>query len=102
MNGPPASDAARPGREALEAIDAILGARPHKDDYRISQAAELLCAWRETLIAREENAVRRDRLERLNAVLAMVLAAHFPIGATPWDDLAKARGWLSDLLADEG
>jgi hypothetical protein len=30
-------------------------------------------------------------------VIAMVIAGHFPLGATQWDDIAKARDWFVEL-----
>ena len=89
-----------PGREALAKIDAILGARPRKDDDLISAAAEWLATWREALIPLSDTATGRDRLERLNAVLTIVLAVHYPQGATPWAELEAARGWLEELLEE--
>jgi hypothetical protein len=43
----------------------------------------------------------RLRLSHVNAVLAVVLAVHFPIDAVPWEELSKARDWLADLWAQE-
>jgi hypothetical protein len=43
----------------------------------------------------------RGRLSEANAVLAVVLSVQFPIDAVPWDELDKARGWLSRLTAGE-
>ena len=88
------------GVEALQKIDAVLAARPQKDDYVISDAARALSAYRETLIPLADTATGRDRLETLNAVLSVVLGAHYPLGETPWAELEKARGWLAELLAE--
>ena len=90
------------GRDALAKIDETLAARPHKDDYVLSDATQALTTLREHLIAEAGSAapdgLERERLETLNSVLGVVLGAHFPIGPTPWDDLEKARGWLAGLL----
>lgn len=92
-----------PGRRALAAIDRVLAGRPHKDDPDLSQAAEGLAAMRDELVARlrrgEGGTDLRERLGRLNAVISLVLANHFPLGATPWDELGKARDTLAGLLA---
>ena len=93
------AEALQAGRDALGKIDEIIAARPKKDDYVISDATQALCTYRDGLIAQgAADATARERLEVLNAVLAVVLGAHFPMAETPWDELVKARGWLSDLL----
>lgn len=93
------AEASQAGREALGKIDEVLAARPHKDDYVLSDATQALCTLRDGLIAEATgDAAARDRLEALNAVLGVVLGAHFPIGETPWEELEKARGWLAGLL----
>ena len=94
-------EAAAAGREALAKVDEALAARPHKDDYVLSDATQALCTLRDGLIGEGVgDEASRTRLETLNAVLGVVLGTHFPIGPTPWDELGKARGWLAGLLAD--
>lgn len=92
------------GRAALDGVDKVLAGRPHKDDYVLSDTVKAVCAYRETLIAQagdlSHDGEGRRRLERLNGVLAVVLAAYYPLGETPWDELSKARTWLAELLAD--
>jgi hypothetical protein len=97
-------DALKAGREALGKIDAIIAARPKKDDEVLSDTTQALCTYRDGLIAEgpigpgPADAPRRERLETLNAVLTVVLGTHFPTADTPWDELVKARTWLADLL----
>ncbi len=98
-----APGAAEAGREALAKVDEALAARPHKDDYVLSDATQALCTLRDGLIT--EAAAEADgegeahrRLETLNAILGVVLGVHFPIGPVPWEDLEAARGWLAGLL----
>ena len=87
------------GRDALARIDRVLAERPRKDDDALSAAVRALCLLREGLIAEAGGGdAARDRLEALNAVLGVVLGAHFPIGPTPWDDLETARGWLAEVV----
>ena len=94
-----APEAVAAGRDALAGIDRTLAARPHKDDYVLSDATQALCTLRDALIAQADGGeAARDRLEALNAVLGVVLGVHFPIGAVPWDDLEAARGWLAELV----
>lgn len=90
------------GRDGLACIDRVLAARPKKDGHALTEATAALCDYRDELIsqARCGGADERRQLEHLNAVLSMVAAVHFPLGNVPWDELAKARGWLAGLLGE--
>ncbi len=88
-----ASDAA-PGHAALACLDAVLAERPHADGHKLSAATRELSAFRNQLIDGNE----RRRLGHVNAVISIVLAVHFPLGGIPWDELEKARAWLSDAV----
>ena len=94
------------GREALSAIDAALRARPDKPGDVLSHATQSLCTLREEMIAaaRHEGAAsgRRERLERVNAIISVVLAVYFPLGDVPWWELEKARCWLADIVGVTG
>lgn len=98
MNAPEAAL----GRDALESMDEVLSKRPEKDDHRLTEVTKALCAWRDALIARHRQAPLqaqdRDRLERLNAVIGVVVGVQFPQAAVPWNDFTAARRWLADLL----
>ena len=87
--------------QALSGMDEVLAKRPDKDDHALTAVTKALCEHRDALTDRSRagglDAAGRDRLERLNGVIALVLALHFPQGAAPWDGFAQARGWLSDL-----
>ncbi|MDR7035906.1 MULTISPECIES: hypothetical protein [Methylobacterium] len=90
---------ARPGRAALAALDQVLAHRPKKDDPAFARATACLTAFRDELIAgHRRQTCTRERLTHLNGVISVVLAGHFPLGDVPWDELDKARGWLSDLV----
>jgi hypothetical protein len=93
------------GARALALIDQVLEKRPDKDDAALAACARELCVYRDALILRQRAAPTdsdaRQRLSHLNAVLAVVLAVHFPIDAVPWDELQKARIWLAELSAQE-
>ena len=89
-----------PGRKALGEIDALLAARPQKDDLRAAEVVKLLATWRDGFIPAAATDEGAERLERLNAVISVALAIHFPQGATPWGELEKARGWLASLLPE--
>ena len=91
------------GRDALALIDKVLACKPDKDDGNLSEATEQLCLFRDHLIAaqRRPDHAHEDsrRLTRVNAIISVVLAVHFPLGEIPWDELEKARSWLADLTA---
>jgi hypothetical protein len=93
------------GGRALALIDQVLEKRPDKDDVALAACARELCVYRDALILRQRAAPTeadgRLRLAHVNAVLAVVLAVHFPIDAVPWDELEKARAWLAELWAQE-
>jgi hypothetical protein len=93
------------GGRALVVIDEVLAKRPDKDDAALAACARELCVYRDALILRQRaaptDAEARQRLSHVNAVLAVVLAVHFPIAAVPWEELEKARAWLAELWADE-
>ena len=92
-------------REVWEGMGRVLDQRPHKDDHLLTELIKTLCAVRDSIIARHRQsplpAGERDRLERLNAVMAQVFSLQFPLGPIPWDDFGVARGWLADLQPQE-
>jgi len=93
------------GGRALALMDQVLGKRPAKDDPALAACARELCVYRDALILRQRAAPTdseaRLRLSHVNAVLAVVLAVQFPLDALPWDELTKARIWLSELWGQE-
>jgi hypothetical protein len=93
------------GGRALDLIDQVLAKRRDKDDVALAACARELCVYRDTLIVRQRaaplSADARLNLSHVNAVLAVVLAVHFPIDAVPWDELEKARAWLAAVWANE-
>lgn len=98
MNGAPTL-AERHG-EALALVELALASKPQRDGDAFTAATQSLSRFREAFIAAQAERPTpgdRDRLSKLSAVLAMVIAGHFPLGATQWDDVAKARDWLADL-----
>jgi hypothetical protein len=92
--------------KALSSLDQALTAKPVVDGQAFSAATYQLCKVRDDLARqqREEgpSEASRKRLERVNGVISVVLAGHFPIGAVPWDELDRARGWLADIAAELG
>lgn len=86
---------------AIEALDQVLAKRPHKDDHLLARIEEDLCTCREAVLGRRRQGMWRDederRLGRLNGVLSVTLAIHFPLGDVRWDELAGARAALAEL-----
>ncbi len=85
-------------------IARVLEQRPFKDDHEISRATRCLAAFREALIhvqrTHESTGADRERLARLNAIVSVVMAMHFPVGDAPWGEFEKARTWLEGLVAE--
>jgi hypothetical protein len=88
------------GREGLGKIDQALAKKPKKDAHALTEATERLCEYRDALIEASRSGRDEDhtRLSHINAILSVVAGVHFPLGDAPWEELEKARGWLSDLL----
>ncbi|HEY8290718.1 MAG TPA: hypothetical protein VIG49_15695 [Acetobacteraceae bacterium] len=88
--------------QALAELDKALAMKPDVDGHVFSAAAHFLSLHRDALAARQREAgptpESRRRLEHVNAVISVVLAAHYPLGNVPWPELEKARGWLADLI----
>ena len=96
------------GTRAVELIDAALARRPEKDDARLADAVEAICAYRQGMIRRRDkgewSAADEQALATLNGVLSLVLAAQFPLGNVRWHELEGARAALAALTgrADAG
>ncbi|QGY00891.1 hypothetical protein MMSR116_02470 [Methylobacterium mesophilicum SR1.6/6] len=101
MSTAPGRDA---GHRALAALDTVLARKPKRDDGALTEATMELTQFRDAIIAaRRTGGIRsadeRQHLAHLNSVLSVVIGVHFPLGETPWEELQKARDWLSDLVA---
>ncbi|MFL5288861.1 MAG: hypothetical protein ACJ8AW_49880 [Rhodopila sp.] len=91
-------------RSALEKLDQALKDKPEVDGHIFSETAKELSQLRNELAERQ----RRDgatpnsrrQLEHVNAVISVVLGAHFPLGSVPWPEVEKARGWLAQLAEE--
>ena len=86
--------ASEPGAAALAGLDRVLAERPHADGHVLSAVAHELSAFRDQLAASGE----RQRLGHVNAVISVVLAAHYPLGDVPWGEMEKARAWLAEAV----
>ena len=87
--------------EAARAIDQALAERPEGDGALFSLAAQHLSAARDQMAKRQRaqgaTEASRRALEHVNAVISIVLACHFPLGAIPWDELETSRAWLGRI-----
>ena len=94
---------AQSARDALEALDEAIGDAPKRNGHAFSRAATCLSAYRDELIAQHglEGQANRQHLSRVNAVLSLVLAGHFPLGDVPWDEIKKGRDGLSELIGPD-
>ncbi len=86
--------------EALTLLEAALASKPQRNGDAFTAATQALSRYREAVIAAQAERPApgdRDRLSKLSAVIALVIAGHYPLGATQWDDIDKARGWFVEL-----
>ena len=92
------------GRDALQHLDHAIAAKPVRDGRALSEAVSRLATFRDMVIAahrREGGSRYRTTLDRINAVMSVILAAEFPIGEIPWEEVDKARSWLVDVVGDQ-
>ncbi len=92
------------GRAALGQIDRVLARRPARDGEALTAAVQGLAEFRDHVVERHRRdggSRYRSTLERVNAVISVVMAAEFPLGEVPWGELEKACGWLDDILRAE-
>ncbi|MBN8900858.1 MAG: hypothetical protein BGO51_25795 [Rhodospirillales bacterium 69-11] len=96
-----ASELADRGETALRAVDQLLRDRPVKDGPDFSAAIMALSTLRDTLIARHRaGAPALEPLGRLNGVLTVVIAGHYPLGKVPWPHIETARDTLAGLVTE--
>ena len=92
------------GRDALRHLDRALAARPVRDGHALSEAVSSLATFRDHVISayrRDGGSRYRPTLDRVNAVMSVILAAEFPIAEIPWEEVGKARSWLVDVVGDD-
>lgn len=89
-------------RAALASLDKAIAHKPRKDDADFAAATEHLCKLRDLLLAEaRQGGVSRIRLERVNALISVVLAGHFPLGNVPWPAVERARGVLAAMASGQ-
>lgn len=87
------------GHNALSQIDKLLAHRAPED---FPAATRWIAAYRDELAAiwrRSGSETDRRRLAKVNAVLSVVVGAHFPLGEIPWPLVEKARTLLSNVVS---
>ncbi len=90
-------------RAALASLDKAIAHKPRKDAPDFAAATEHLCKLRDLLLAevRQGKTASRVRLGKVNALISVVLAGHFPIGSVPWPELERARGVLAEITSGQ-
>lgn len=90
------------GRHALAAFDDALSHAPHKDGHALSETSRCLSHLRDALIAcQRESGITEasaSRLETVNGVISLCLAAHFPLGDIPWPSIRQGRDALERVV----
>ena len=89
------------GLTALAKVDKVLSEKPHKVGHDFSEATRCLTQFRDALIVdyrQTGSEPDRERLEKVNAVLAVVVGGHFPLGEIPWPHIEKARALLAQTV----
>jgi formate dehydrogenase major subunit len=80
--------------DVLAAIDKLLADRPEKVGHDFSEATRRLTAWRDHCIGQwreTRTAADRQRLERLNAAVSVVVGGQFPLGSVKWEIVERMR-----------
>jgi hypothetical protein len=90
--------------QAIEAVDRILAHRPKLDGYAFTDATKAVCDYRDTLrhARRAGKAEIGDakRLDDCNMAITLLMAGHFPLGETPWEQVEGVRSHLDRMKGD--
>jgi hypothetical protein len=96
-------------RKALDALEHALEDRPDRLYEDMATTVRCLVGLRGTLIAERQKApgdlVVRDRLDRVNAILSVVVGGEYPLVGVRENRIRQAREELDQLLtalAQEG
>ncbi|HEX3347868.1 MAG TPA: hypothetical protein VHS58_07170 [Acetobacteraceae bacterium] len=86
---------------AIAALDRLLADKPDQITHDFSATTRKLTAYHDAMVRRlREGALppsAQAQLQRLNAVISVVYACHYPLRAAQWDVLEQARGEFHDL-----
>ena len=89
--------------ESLRLLDKLLAERPEPVGQDFTAATRWIAVYRDELIAswrRTGDALDRQRLGQVNAVLSAVVGGHYPLTATPWEAIRKARDQLALVIGE--
>jgi hypothetical protein len=84
----------------MAALDRALEDRPDKIYDDLAEAVRCLVQLRAALAARWRDGASRDKLDRCNAILSMVVGGEFPLAGIRRDRVRSARDELRSLLGD--
>ena len=91
--------------QAREALERAMSARPHLDGHALTDATVAVCSYRDDLrrALREHpgDAALRGRLKSANLIVNLLLAGHYPLGATPWEQMEALAGLIEGLAERE-
>ena len=85
-------------RAAVAALDRALDDRPDKIYDDIAEAVRCLVQLRTELAARWRDGAPKDRLDRCNAILSMIVGGEYPLAGVRRDRVRQARDELRSLL----
>jgi formate dehydrogenase major subunit len=91
---------ANTAQSALSLLDKLLAERPDRVGHDFSEATRCIAAYRDECAAswrRSGSEMDRKRLDRVNAVLSVVVGGSYPLGQVPWDHIEKARAVFADV-----
>ena len=93
------------GREALARLDHLLREHPAQVAAELTDAVRGVVALRDEMIERRDRAGPEpgvdNRLERVNAILSMLIGNEFPLIGVRWQRIERARNALQDILSEE-
>ncbi len=93
------------GREALARLDHLLRDHPAQLAAELTDAVRGVVALRDAMIVRRDRIGREpasnNRLERVNAVLSMLISNEFPLTGVRWQRIERARDALRDTLVED-
>jgi hypothetical protein len=91
-------------QKARDAVDRAMAAKPHLDGHALTDATTAVCAYRDDLrraLREGKDPTVRERLDAANLIVNLLLAGHYPLGETPWEQMEAIRGLLDRLDARE-
>jgi formate dehydrogenase major subunit len=88
--------------DVLAAIDKLLADRPEMVGHDFSEATRRLTVWRDRCIGQwreTRTAADRQRLERVNAAVSVLVGGQFPLGSVKWESIENMRRDLERLAS---